>query len=68
MLQLFCVVCSGVRDLTKQKLIQWLRLRTPVLVNIFHGDLFSQRHDDYLAGAKKRGERLLLGVCVLLSV
>ncbi len=40
----------------KTKIIQWLRLRKPLVVAIFKGRLFSQRHSDYMAGAKRRGE------------
>ncbi len=41
--------------MTQAKIIQWLRLRKPLIVDIFKGRLLSQRHSDYLAGAKKRG-------------
>ena len=45
-----------VSDLTRNKIIQWLRLRRPVILDIFKGKVFSQRHKDYLTSGKKRGE------------
>ena len=45
-----------VSDLTRNKIIQWMRLRRPVILNVFKGKLFSQRHKDYLTSGKKRGE------------
>ncbi|XP_064403896.1 uncharacterized protein LOC135349302 isoform X3 [Halichondria panicea] len=45
---------SRIKDMTQAKIIQWLRLRKPLIVDIFKGRLLSQRHSDYLVGSKKR--------------
>lgn len=48
---------SCVAELTLQQVREWMYFSKPLLVNIFKRTEFSQRHEDFYSGAKKRREQ-----------
>ena len=54
-----CVLplCRRVADLSRQQLIDWMRLNQPVMMNIFKRNEYSWRHEKFNTNPKMRGKK-----------
>ena len=56
---------SSIKELTPQEVDKWLWHQQDVLVRLFQRKEYSWRHEDFVAGAKKRGTR---NTCMCLPI